>query len=496
MERESGGIAGKIIAAVFLLVSAAFVGLLVYTKLIPTVIVAVIGVVLLIFVILVTVLTWNRHNIVRFIIGTVLAVLFSALFIVGGVYLYKTTSTLSKISGVETEIAQVGIYVRAQDSADSLAATSGYKYGIITDLDRENTDKTLEEIKTELGAEVQVQEYRGLTELVDGLKREETGAIILNQAYIPVLEEMDGYGDIGSQIREISVKHVETVIETSNKPSEDQNAGGQEQPDVETTGEIYTVYISGIDNRGGLVAKSRSDVNIIAVANTKTRQLLLVSTPRDYFVPLSISGGVPDKLTHAGIYGISVSMDTLGMLYGIDINNYFRINFGGFINIIDALGGITVESDYDFSTSGFHYNKGSNYVNGEQALAFARERYAFPEGDRQRGKNQMAVIQGVINKALSPELLTNYSSILSSLQGSFETNISYEEIARLLQQQLTEGGAWNIVSYSANGTGDKQIPYSMSQPAYVMVPDYNTVDTAKEMIQQVKNGQTITQPQQ
>lgn len=377
MERESGGIAGKIIAAVFLLVSAAFVGLLVYTKLVPTVIVAVIGVVLLIFVILVTVLTWNRHNIVRFIIGTVLAVLFSALFIVGGVYLYKTTSALSKISGVETEIAQVGIYVRAQDSADSLAATSGYKYGIITDLDRENTDKTLEEIKTELGAEVQVQEYRGLTELVDGLRREETGAIILNQAYIPVLEEMDGYGDIGSQIREISVKHVETVIETANKPSEDQNADGQSQPDVEATGEVYTVYISGIDNRGGLVAKSRSDVNIIAVANTKTRQLLLVSTPRDYFVPLSISGGVPDKLTHAGIYGISVSMDTLSMLYGIDINNYFRINFGGFVNIIDALGGITVESDYDFSTSGFHYNQGSNYVNGEQALAFARERYAF-----------------------------------------------------------------------------------------------------------------------
>lgn len=495
MERESSGIAGKIIAAVFLLVSAAFVGMLVYTKLVPAVIVAVIGVVLLIFVILVTILTWNRHNIVRFIIGTLLAVLFSGLFIVGGIYLYKTTSALSKISGVETEIAQVGIYVRAQDSADSLNATSGYKYGIITDLDRENTDKTLEEIKTELGAEIQVQEYRGLTELIDGLRREETGAIILNQAYIPVLEEMDGYGDIESQIREISVKHVETVIETVNQSSDNQNAGEQVQQNTETAGEIYTVYISGIDNRGGLVAKSRSDVNIIAVANTKTRQLLLVSTPRDYFVPLSISGGVPDKLTHAGIYGISVSMDTLGMLYGIDINNYFRLNFGGFVNIIDALGGITVESDYDFSTSGFHYNKGSNYVNGEQALAFARERYAFPEGDRQRGKNQMAVIQGVINKALSPELLKNYSSILSSLQGSFETNISYEEIARLLQQQLTEGGSWNIVSYSADGTGDKQVPYSMSQPAYVMIPDYNTVDTAKEMIRQVQNGQTITKPQ-
>lgn len=107
----------------------------------------------------------------------------------------------------------------------------------------------------------------------------------------------------------------------------------------------------------------------------------------------------------------------------------------------------------------------------------------------------MAVIQGVINKALSPELLKNYSSILSGLQGSFETNISYEEIARLLQQQLTEGGSWNIVTYSADGTGDKQIPYSMSQPAYVMIPDYTTVDAAKEMIRQVQNGQTITPPQ-
>lgn len=492
MDRERGGIAGKIIAAVFLLVSAVFVGLLIYTKLVPTVIVAVIGVILLIFVILVTILTWNYHNIIRFVIGTVLAVLFTVLFAVGGVYLYQTTSTLSKISGVKTEIAQVGIYVRAQDSADSLAATSSYKYGIITDLDRENTDKTLEEIKAELGTDVQVQEYRGLTELVDGLKREETGAIILNQAYLPILEEMDGYADIESEIREISVKNVETVIETADQTSESQN---ENTAQTEAAGEVYTVFISGIDNRGGIVAKSRSDVNIIAVANTKTRQLLLVSTPRDYFVPLSISGGVPDKLTHAGIYGISVSMDTLGMLYGIDINNYFRLNFGGFVNIIDALGGITVESDYDFTTSGFHYNKGSNAVNGEQALAFARERYAFPEGDRQRGRNQMAVIQGVINKALSPELLKNYSSILSGLQGSFETNISYEEIARLLQQQLTEGGSWNIVSYSVDGTGDTQKPYSMSQAAYVMIPDYSTVDKAKEMMRQVRDGETIVQPQ-
>ena len=245
-----------------------------------------------------------------------------------------------------------------------------------------------------------------------------------------------------------------------------------------------------------MTAKSRSDVNIIATVNTDTHEILLVSTPRDYFVPLSISGGAPDKLTHAGIYGIDVCMDTLGMLYDIDINYYFRINFGGFVKVIDALGGITVNSDYDFDSKnilGYHFNKGENYVNGEQALIFARERYAFQEGDRQRGKNQMEVIRGVVKKALSPEILTSYSSILSSLDGCFGTNITYEEIAQILQQQLTNGGDWTIVSYSVNGTGATEKPYSMSQKAYVMVPDQSTVDKAKSLMEKVRNGEVVTQ---
>ena len=99
-----------------------------------------------------------------------------------------------------------------------------------------------------------------------------------------------------------------------------------------------------------MTASSRSDVNIVATINTETKQILLVSTPRDYFVPLSISNGAKDKLTHAGIYGIDVCMDTLGMLYDEDIHYYFRVNFGGFTKIIDALGCIDVDSDYEFDS--------------------------------------------------------------------------------------------------------------------------------------------------
>ena len=152
-----------------------------------------------------------------------------------------------------------------------------------------------------------------------------------------------------------------------------------------------------------------------------------------------------------------------------------------------------MESEYEFSTGNYHYYEGANELDGAAALAFARERYAFASGDRQRGKNQMAVIKAIINKAISPALLMNYSSILESVSGSFETSMPYDVIAGLVRDQLNSGGSWNIVSYSVDGTGDSQKPYSLSTNAYVMVPNYDTVNHAIELMNQVKNGETLNQ---
>ena len=488
MKKIGKHIPGLIVMLVVLATAVVFAGMLLNMKVIPTKFIAVISLVMLILVLIVGALVWNADKKIRFVLGVLIAAILGAAFILGSMYVYQTHSALADISGVNTEVTEVGIYVRADDSADSIAATANYVYGVLTDLDRENSDKAIQEVDSEAGKSVKVQEFAGLTELVDGLLNGQTGAIVLNSAYLSVIEEMDGYSDVSSRIRELTVKKVETTIEPQQTE--------QKSEDSADKGTVYTIFISGIDSRSGLVAKSRSDSNIVATVNTDTRQVLLVSTPRDYFVPLSISGGQKDKLTHAGIYGINVCMDTLGMLYNEDINYYFRINFAGFEQLIDALGGITVYSDYEFDSKnelGYHFNQGENQMNGEQALIFSRERYSFQEGDRQRGKNQMAVIKGVINKALSPELLKNYSSVLSSIQGCFETNISYEEIARLLQQQLNNGGDWNIVSYSVNGTGDTQKPYSMSQKAYVMIPDESTVQKAEAMMKKVRDGETVSQ---
>ena len=488
--KRNDWIPGAVITIIVIMLSVVFMGLLAMTKMIPTIYMLIIGIVLAVLAAIIWLLVWHTRYMGRFIGGTIFAVILVAILGFGGFYINKTRTAISDISSVTTEVTQMAVYVKSDDAADSVEATKGYNYGILSSLDRENTDGAVEHLKSEFGTDVQTIEYAGLTELADGLLNGEVNAMLLNSAYLSVYEDMDGYTDFGTKVKEVGTVDVETEIQ----------AAAEETPVEPITtangGKVYTIYLSGIDTRGEMTAKSRSDVNIIATVNTDTNEILLVSTPRDYYVPLSISNGVPDKLTHAGIYGIDVCMDTLGMLYDIDINYYFRINFGGFVKVIDALGGITVDSDYDFNSgniTGYHFNKGENYVNGEQALVFARERYAFQEGDRQRGKNQMAVIRGVVKKALSPEILTSYSSILSSLDGCFGTNITYEEIAQILQQQLSNGGDWTIVSYSVDGTGATEKPYSMSQKAYVMVPDYNTVDKAKSLMEKVRNGEVVTQ---
>lgn len=488
--RRNDWIPGAVITIIVIMLSVVFMGLLAMTKMVPTIYMLIIGIVLAVIAAIIWLLVWHTRYTGRFIGGTVLAVIMIAILAFGGFYINKTRSAISNISGETTEVTQMAVYVKSDDAADSVEATAGYTYGILSSLDRENTDGAVAHLNSEFGTEVQTKEYAGLTELADGILNGEVNAMLLNSGYLSVYEDMDGYTDFSTKIKEVGTVDVESTIQSAEESTP------IEPITTANGGKVYTIYLSGIDTRGEMTAKSRSDVNIIATVNTDTHEILLVSTPRDYFVPLSISGGAPDKLTHAGIYGIDVCMDTLGMLYDIDINYYFRINFGGFVKVIDALGGITVNSDYDFDSKnilGYHFNKGENYLNGEQALIFARERYAFQEGDRQRGKNQMEVIRGVVKKALSPEILTSYSSILSSLDGCFGTNITYEEIAQILQQQLTNGGDWTIVSYSVNGTGATEKPYSMSQKAYVMVPDYNTVDKAKSLMEKVRNGEVVTQ---
>lgn len=488
--KKAQPIPGIVLSLLLLAAAGAFLYLLSLTQMLTSVYLFVAAGACVIAILITFTLTRNFRKRIPFVFGSLWFLICIGIFAVAGIYLFQTQSALKAIAGTKTEISNVSVYVRTDDPAQTLTDASGYSFGILSTLDRENTDTVVARINEQLGTTIRTSEYAGLTQLADGLRNHEVDALVLNNAYLDLFEEFDGYADFPSQIRALTTENIESAVQETSELTTTTVQDLNENP-------VINIYISGSDTRAStLPSRSRSDVNILASINTRTRQVLLLSTPRDYYVPLSISNGVPDKLTHAGIYGVQVSMDTLSMLYEVPVDYYFRVNFNGFVDIINALGGIEVYSDYTFNTgnvSGYHFNEGWNSVNGDEALAFCRERYAFASGDRQRGKNQMAVIQGVLNKATSPSILANYTSVLDSATGCMETNVPYDTIAEIVRDQLAGGGSWNVVSYSVDGTGDSQVPYSMSSSVYVMVPDTSTVDHAKSLLAQVAAGETLQQ---
>ena len=271
------------------------------------------------------------------------------------------------------------------------------------------------------------------------------------------------------------------------------------------TKEPFVVYLSGVDNRGELTENARSDVNILAVVNPVTKQAALINTPRDYYVDLAGTES-KDKLTHAGLYGVETSMATLGNLYGVDVDHYIRINFAGFISIIDAIGGVDVYSDQAFTSVGSpgYYDpttfaEGWNHLDGKSALAFARERHAFKTGDIQRGINQMKVIDAMANKLKSPALLMSFSKLMDAAADCFVTSFSQEQISALVRMQLASLSDWDIQSYAVTGTSGKssQCYSAKGQSLYVMKPDENSVNQAKELIASVLGGEgTVSDTQQ
>ncbi|SFQ15853.1 transcriptional attenuator, LytR family [Lachnospiraceae bacterium XBB1006] len=246
----------------------------------------------------------------------------------------------------------------------------------------------------------------------------------------------------------------------------------------------FIMYLSGSDTRSKTLQKSRSDVNILMVMNPTTNKIFLLNTPRDYYIPNAAGGGAMDKLTHCGLYGIENSMKSLGNFYGVPVKHYGQINFTGFERLIDALGGITVDSPSDFTTykSNIHFTKGINQCNGKQALAYARERHAFATGDNARGEHQMEVITAMVKKASNNKLsvIANYGSLLNSLDGTFVTDFSDGDLSALIKTFLNGAGKWKIERYAVTGTGGKATSFSAPNSyAYVTYPDTNSVNEAK-----------------
>ncbi len=429
-------------------------------------------------------------SIVPNIIGIVLAIVICIGSIFGASVLGDVTDAIDTVTDTATKIdAMVGVYVLTDDPAQSIEDAADYSFGIMTEYDSENTSYAVQYIETTLGQELATSDYADVTAVMDALLNTEAQAIIVNEAYVSAMEETEEYADFEDKARLLYEIPVESEVENDEEEDETENAAVGD-----ITKDAFIIYISGSDTRSAILDTSRSDVNILMVVNPTTKQILLLNTPRDYYVANPAGGGAMDKLTHCGIYGVDTSMEALENLYGTSINYYAQINFTGFETLIDALGGVTVNASEDFTTGTYSFTAGANEVDGAAALAFARERYAFASGDNQRGKNQMEVIRAVIEKATSgTAVLSNYSEILASLENMFVTNVSSDEISSIVKMQLSDMASWNVKSYAVTGTGGKEKTYSMPNLyAYVMYQDADMVANASDLIDKVLAGETLT----
>lgn len=406
-------------------------------------------------------------------------------------YVGTLNTTISNITVERTVITDtVAVYVRIDDTAASITDAGDYNFGLATGFDVENSEQTIKAIQKEVGHDITVTEYEEVFDVVDALLGGQVDAMLLNYSYEEIISDMEGYETFTSLTKVIYEHTIETIIET---PIEEI----QEDEDFDITEDTFAIYLSGSDTRSSKLSTSRSDVNIIAFVNPSQHQVLLVNTPRDYYVPISISkNGDRDKLTHCGIYGVDCSMDTLENLYDTDIKYYMQINFEGFMTFVDAIGGIQVESDQSFTT--LHYDvqihEGMNDLDGEGTLGFIRERYAFADGDNARGRNTMKVVAAIIKKCSSgTTILSKYGDIMKSLEGMFVTNMSSDDISTLVRMQLSDMSGWDIRQYAVVGTGDSRTTYSVPNThAYVMIPDENSVDKAIELINKIESGELIT----
>lgn len=414
--------------------------------------------------------------------GKIFCIILCIILAMGSFYIGKINNAFQKITGSNTMTSSMVVAVRQDDSAQKLTDTTDYVYGVQYATNADQTKSAISQIEKEMGSEIVQKEYSSTIEAAQGLLSGEADAMIYSSGQTGIITEQ-----IPEFENEIKVIYKHSIVVQIENAAEDTSVT-----------EPFAVYLSGMDTYDDITSGDRSDVNIVAVVNPKSHQILLITTPRDYYVPIpGISGGQNDKLTHAGIYGIEASMDTLEELYHMDIPFFGRVNFTSMINIVDALGGLDVDSDAEFDTgqdSGMivHINEGMNHLNGKETLAFCRERHALADGDNARGRHQQAVITAIIKKMMSPSMLRGASDIIASVSDGVDTNFSMNQIQSLIKTQLRTNAEWNIYSVSAEGFGDKQYCYSSGDALlYVCIPDETSVSNIIDLVNRVEAGEVL-----
>lgn len=443
-----------------------------------------IGVVVLdaIFILL---LVYFSKNVVSKIVCIVLTLFICVASCMGGYYISKTQNVLSSITNVAKHAKNtVSVIVKESSSIKDKSQLNGVSVGSLR-LNEQGSKKALKELSSE-GIVLNQTEYDSMTALLEAFYNGEVDSIIINESSRSQILDMEDYSNFDSNTR--------VVYQTSYKVKNNDSATSVS----DITSKPFNVLISGSDTRGGFDENGRSDVIMIATVNPKTHTILLTSVPRDFYVTTACDAGdgcmqgALDKITHTGIHGTNTTKRTVEQLLGIEINYTFKVGFDTVTKLVDTLGGVDVyvEPGYAVHNEYINVKEGVNHLYGEEALEYARERYAYTEGDRQRTKNQQQVLMGIVKEATKPSVITNYAAIMDTMANTFSTTMSNEEITDLIKYQLNNNPTWKMEQYMVDGTGDTLMCAELGDAASVMVPDQSTVKMAKDKINAVLAGKS------
>ena len=403
-------------------------------------------------------------------VTTVVLVIFSLVSLVG-IFGFKQMIDITNRMNQTAAFSEVEMSIVVPKESDIKDVSQLTSVQAPTKVDKNNIEILMSALKKDKKVDVKVEDVASYQEAYDNLKSGKSKAMVLSGSYASLLESVDSNYD--SNLKTIYTYKIKKKNNNSAK---------------QVDSKVFNIYISGIDTYGSISTVSRSDVNIIMTVNMNTHKILLTTTPRDAYVKIPGGGANQyDKLTHAGIYGVETSEQTLEDLYGTKIDYYARINFTSFLKLIDQLGGVTVHNDQAFTSlhGKFDFPVGDIQMNSEQALGFVRERYSLDGGDNDRGKNQEEVISAIVNKLASLKSVSNFTSIVNNLQDSVQTNISLDTINALANTQLDSGSKFTVTSQAVTGTGSTGQLTSYAMPnssLYMMKLDNSSVARASHAI--------------
>ncbi|MFR2208626.1 MAG: LCP family protein [Streptococcus salivarius] len=403
-------------------------------------------------------------------VTTVVLVIFSLVSLVG-IFGFKQMIDITNRMNQTAAFSEVEMSIVVPKESDIKDVSQLTSVQAPTKVDKNNIETLMSALKKDKKVDVKVDDVASYQEAYDNLKSGKSKAMVLSGSYASLLESVDS--NYASNLKTIYTYKIKTKNNNSAK---------------QVDSKVFNIYISGIDTYGSISTVSRSDVNIIMTVNMNTHKILLTTTPRDAYVKIPGGGADQyDKLTHAGIYGVETSEQTLENLYGIKIDYYARINFTSFLKLIDQLGGVTVHNDQAFTSlhGKFDFPVGDIQMNSEQALGFVRERYSLDGGDNDRGKNQEKVISAIVNKLASLKSVSNFTSIVNNLQDSVQTNMSLDTINALANTQLDSGSKFTVTSQAVTGTGSTGQLTSYAMPnssLYMMKLDDSSVASASQAI--------------